>query len=187
MLLSLGSVALLYLFVRRRHATAAATAAALALALSPVSILYGQSFMLEASLVFFTLGTFCALDRWIDVSRRAGRYDFLWLIAAGICLALLLLTKIYMLVVLLPLAVMAFRAGATRKRLIPTAIVLGRAGGLFTVTGGITGGGFSFGSGAGTIRVTTNPVNVGTSGITVLNSSTLELNVGGNTWSSTAR
>jgi len=101
---SVASVALIFLFVRRRHGTTVATAAALALAISPVGVIYGQSFMLEASLVCFTLGTFSALDRWID-GRRIG-----WLLATAVCLALLLLTKIYMLVVLLPLAVAVVRA-----------------------------------------------------------------------------
>ncbi len=100
---SVASVALMFLFVRRRHGQTAATAAALALALSPASIIYGQSFMLEASLVFFTLATFYTLDRWLHGRRLA------WLTVAGACLALLLLTKIYMLVVLLPLAVMVLR------------------------------------------------------------------------------
>jgi len=47
---SVGSVVLMFLFVHRRHGASAAGAAALAMALSPVSIIYGQSFMLEASL-----------------------------------------------------------------------------------------------------------------------------------------
>jgi len=115
---SVGSVAIMYLFVRRRHGHSAATAAALALALAPVSIIYGQSFMLEASLVFFTLATFYTLDRWLDAGdgwldlRHLG-----WLLAAGVSLALLLLTKIYMLVVLLPLAaeVVRWRPAAGRR------------------------------------------------------------------------
>jgi hypothetical protein len=102
---SVGSVALMFLFVRRRHGQTAATAAALALALSPVSIIYGQSFMLEASLVFFTLATFYALQRWLDAGDGAFTPGHLgWLLAGGISLAMLLLTKIYMIVVLLPLA-----------------------------------------------------------------------------------
>jgi len=98
-----GSVALMYLFVRRREGPATAVAAATALALSPVSIIYGQSFMLEASLVFFTMATFYAHDRWLDRRRTA------WLILACVCLALLFLTKIYMIVLLLPLGWMAVR------------------------------------------------------------------------------
>jgi 4-amino-4-deoxy-L-arabinose transferase-like glycosyltransferase len=100
---SVASVAVMYLFVRRRHGHSAATAAALVLALSPVSIVYGQSFMLEASLVFFTLAAFYTLDRWLAAGHLG------WLVISGVCLALLLLTKIYMLVVLLPLAVMFCR------------------------------------------------------------------------------
>ena len=94
---STAAVALVVLFMRRRHPLPAALAAGLALALSPVSIIYGQSFMLEASLVFFTVATVWAWDHWRE-SDRSG-----WLIAAVVCLALLLLTKIYMLVLVLPL------------------------------------------------------------------------------------
>jgi hypothetical protein len=102
---SVGSVAAMFLFVCRRHGHSAATAAGLALALAPVSIIYGQSFMLEASLVFFTLATFCALDRWWDAEDgRIARGRLGYLLAAGVSLALLLLTKIYMVVLLLPLA-----------------------------------------------------------------------------------
>ncbi len=95
---SVLSVAVMFLFVRRRHGPTAATAASFALAVSPVSIIYGQSFMLEASLVCFTLVTFYALDRWLASMRYA------WLAVASVSLALLLLTKVYMLIVVLPLA-----------------------------------------------------------------------------------
>ena len=88
------------LFVRRRHGPTAALGAGLVLALSPISIIYGQNFMLDASLVFFTVATFYSLDRWLEGGRLG------WLLAASACLALLLLTKIYMLVLLLPLGVM---------------------------------------------------------------------------------
>ncbi len=99
----LGSVSVLFCLVRRRHGPIAAAGAATALAISPVSIVYGQSFMLEASLVFFTVGTVWCLDHWLAGGRRA------WLPTAALCLALLLLTKIYMLVMLLPLAAMILR------------------------------------------------------------------------------
>ncbi len=97
---SVASAAVLFLLVRRWHGTTAALGAGLILALSPISIIYGQSFMLDASLVFFTVATFYGLDRWLDGGRRA------WLLAAGFCFALLLLTKVYMVVLLLPLGVM---------------------------------------------------------------------------------
>ncbi len=115
---SVASVAVMFLLVRRRHGQTAATAAAAVLALSPVGIIYGQSFMLEASLVFFTLATFYTLDRWLAASDRRLQFRRLgWLLAAGGCLALLLLTKVYMLVLVLPLSVTVFRADRIPKRL----------------------------------------------------------------------
>jgi len=97
---SVASVTLLFLLVRRWHGTTTAIGAGFVLALSPVSVIYGQAFMLEASLVFFTLATFYGVDRWLDGGRAA------WLAGAALCFALLLLTKIYMLVLVLPLGVM---------------------------------------------------------------------------------
>jgi hypothetical protein len=126
---SVGSVALMFLFVRRRHGHDAATAAALAMTLAPVSIIYGQCFMLEASLVFFTLATFYALDRWLragDGWPKSG-HPARWagmcgchtphrrLLMAGVWLSLLLLTKVYMLVVVLPLGVMVLRSDRRRR------------------------------------------------------------------------
>ncbi len=98
---STAAVAVFYHFVRRRHGRAAAAAGAMVLAFSPVSVIYGQSFMLEASLLFFTVAAFAALDRCL----RSG--GVLWAIATGVWVALLLLTKIYMIVVLVPLGCMA--------------------------------------------------------------------------------
>ncbi len=92
-----AAVAVLFLFVKRRHGQHAAVGAAVLLAVSPVSIVYGQSFMLEASLAFFTLGTFEALDRWLLGRNPA------WLLVAAACFSLALLTKIYMVVLLAPL------------------------------------------------------------------------------------
>jgi 4-amino-4-deoxy-L-arabinose transferase-like glycosyltransferase len=102
-LFSLASVGLMYALVRRWHGRTAALAASWTLALSPVSIIYGQSFMLEPSLVCFTLATWLALDGWLQGGRT-------WKLAlAAGAFALLLLTKIYMLVLLLPLAVLVRR------------------------------------------------------------------------------
>ena len=119
LLFSLGSVTLLFLLVRRRHGPTAAVGAGLALALAPVSIIYGQSFMLEASLVFFTVAAFYGLDRWLDGDVAGPRRGHpVWLVAAGLALTLLLLTKIYMAVVVLPLGLMALGPlrGAGRAR-----------------------------------------------------------------------
>jgi hypothetical protein len=101
---TLGSVALLFLLVLRWHGGVAAAASALTLALSPVSVLYGRSFMLEASLVFFVVATVWAWDHWLEGGRNV------WLGVASLALALALLTKIYMLVLLAPLGAMAWRA-----------------------------------------------------------------------------
>ncbi len=102
-LFSVASVAVLWQLVVRRHGRVAAGAACLVLALSPVCVLYGQSFMLESSLVFFVVGAWWAADRWAG----SGRWS--WLVVYGLCLSLLLLTKIYALVYLLPLLLIAWR------------------------------------------------------------------------------
>ncbi len=106
---STAAVAVFYRFVRRRHGQAPAAAGALVLAFSPVSVIYGQSFMLEASLLFFTVAAFAALDRYLCNG------GILWVIAAGVWLALLLLTKIFMIVVLVPLASMALAECRSRR------------------------------------------------------------------------
>jgi hypothetical protein len=102
---STASVAMLFLLVRRWRGPTAAWAASVVLALSPVSILYGQGFMIEPSLVFFTLAALWCWTAWLEEHR------WLMLAAATAALAALLLTKVYMLVLLLPLAAMA----ATRR------------------------------------------------------------------------
>ncbi len=106
---STASVALMFVYVRRRHGPVAATAAAMVLAFSPVSIIYGQSFMLEASVVFFTLAVLYTLDRWLEPGHNG------WLVAAAFCLTLLLLTKIYMLVILLPAVWTVCRSQRSRR------------------------------------------------------------------------
>jgi hypothetical protein len=97
---SAAAVGLLYLAVRRRHGPTAATGAALALALSPVGVIYGQNFMLDASMAFFAIAALYGVERWLE-SRRAG-----WLLAASLAFALLVLSKFYLAVWLLPLAAM---------------------------------------------------------------------------------
>ena len=97
------SVALIFLLVRRWHGQTVAWGAALTLAVSPVSVIYGQSFMLEASVVTLTLAAIYSLERWLDAQRLG------WLMLFAVSLGLLLLSKIYMLVLLLPLAALAYR------------------------------------------------------------------------------
>ena len=104
---SVAAVWLLYLLVARRHGRTAGFGAGIVLALSPVAIVYGQNFMLEASLVFFTVATFYCLQRWLAGGGSVCASLF-WVGLAGISFALLLLTKIFMLVLLLPLVAMLF-------------------------------------------------------------------------------
>jgi len=94
---SVASVAWLYGLVRRWHGESIARPAAVMLALAPVSIVYGQSFMLEASVVALMLATMLALERWLE-RPGGGRLTLL-----ALSFALLTLSKIYMLVLLAPL------------------------------------------------------------------------------------
>jgi 4-amino-4-deoxy-L-arabinose transferase-like glycosyltransferase len=102
-----AAVGVLFLLVGRRHGERAALGSALVLALSPVAVIYGQSFMLEASLVFFTVFTFYCLDAWSAGHRGA------WVSLGAVSFALLLLTKIYMLVLIVPLAAEVVRDART--------------------------------------------------------------------------
>lgn len=127
---SAASVVLIYLLVRRWHSRDAAYVAALVLVLSPVSIIFGQSFMLEASVVCLTLATLLVFDLWLawqregfghpEGTRGSGCSNGMrvgLLVLAGTCFALLLLTKIYMLVLLLPLVEIAWRAAIAQASL----------------------------------------------------------------------
>ncbi len=109
-LFSVASVGLMYCFVRGRHGTVAAVGAAAMLAFSPVSIIYGQSFMLDASLVFFTLAAFCAWERWC----KSGKWS--WAATATVSLAALWLTKVYLLVLVLPLLGMLWQVGPAGRQ-----------------------------------------------------------------------
>lgn len=117
LLFSVAAVAVFYGFLWRRHGPSAALGGSLALTLAPVGVIYGQSFMLEASLVFFSVATIDAWDRWRENARIG------WLLWAGVTWALLLLTKIYMAVLVLPLAAMLW-SGQRRSALLACAVVL---------------------------------------------------------------
>lgn len=119
--LSLAAILVLFDLVRRRHGPSAALGAAMVLALSPVAVIYGQHFMLEASVVFLAVATIDAVDRWLCGRRTV------WLVLGGVCFALLVLTKIYMLVLLLPVAYLLFVEGQrlhTDTRWIPYGVLL---------------------------------------------------------------
>jgi len=102
---SVAAVAVLFDLVRRRYGHSAGLGAAAVLALSPVAVIYGQHFMLESSVVFFSVATIDALDRWLSGRRAA------WLAVAAAAFALLVMTKIYMLVLFLPIGYMSFVEG----------------------------------------------------------------------------
>ena len=95
-----ASVLLLVAMVRRRHGDWAALGAGFMLAVSPISVVYGQTFMLDASIVFFTVAVFYCADRWLLSGRT------IWLLPLTLCFALLLLTKVYLVLLLLPMAAM---------------------------------------------------------------------------------
>ena len=112
---SAAGVTLLFLLVRRWHTLRAAWAAALVLAFSPLSIIFGQSFMLESSIVFFMLACLWCMETWLATGCKR------WFALTALSLALLLCTKIYMIVMLLPLAALAVRKvvaapGAAQRR-----------------------------------------------------------------------
>ena len=121
---SAGGVALLFMLVRRWHGDRAAAAAALVLALSPVSIIFGQSFMLESSAVFFILLAFVGVERWLVTG------GWPWWLLATLSLSLMALTKIFLLVMLLPLARLVVRKlasvdGKFRWRRLAAAVTIG--------------------------------------------------------------
>ncbi|NLE62075.1 MAG: phospholipid carrier-dependent glycosyltransferase, partial [Planctomycetes bacterium] len=95
-----AAILLLVALAGVRHGQAAALGAGLSLALSPISVVYGQTFMLDASIVLFTLAVFYCADRWLAGGNPA------WLIPLCVSFALLLLTKVYLVVLLLPLGAM---------------------------------------------------------------------------------
>lgn len=101
---SAGAAALLYLLMRRRHGALAAAAAAAALAVSPVSIIYGQSFMLESAVAALSILCIWANDVW----WQSGRWSWLGVLALATCV--LLLTKPYMVVLVAALAAEGWRA-----------------------------------------------------------------------------
>lgn len=127
---SAATVCVLYLLARRWHSQGAATVAAAAFALAPVSVIYGQAFMLEASLSFFAVCALYAAQRWCDGQQRVA------LVLFAVALALAALTKIYAVALLLPIGWMAYRALTTGQMalrpagwlLVVTALALAPAG-----------------------------------------------------------
>jgi 4-amino-4-deoxy-L-arabinose transferase-like glycosyltransferase len=101
---STAAVALLFFLVHRWHGLTAAWAASVVLALSPVSVIYGQSFVMEPAVVFFSLAVLLCWENWLEQRRWP------WLTAACLALTALLLSKCFMAVICLPLAAGVVRA-----------------------------------------------------------------------------
>lgn len=118
---SLVAVACFYFLLRDWHGEAIAWAGAAALALSPVAIIYGQSFQLEASVLALTALTVWAADRWLTRNRLR------WLVAALLSAMGLLLTKVFMAYLIVPLVYLAWRrrgAAAFRSPIAWVAVVV---------------------------------------------------------------
>lgn len=96
------AVAVLHRLLLRHCGSAAALSGAAVFALSPVSVVYGQSFMLEPSVAALSLVALECLDRF---RAQGGR---LALTTAATAWALLLLTKPFMAALALPLAALWF-------------------------------------------------------------------------------
>lgn len=95
---SLGSVVFLYFIVKRYSTIAHALLSAFVFATLPFSIFYGRVILPEPSLIFFCLGMFYFIDKWIFGNKRQ---DFL----LGILFtAAAFLTKPMAIFFLLPLA-----------------------------------------------------------------------------------
>ena len=101
---SAGAVWLAMLLGRRSLGRTAAIAAGAVMAFSPVSIVYGQTFMLEASVAMLTLLVLYGLEVGLT-ERRPG-----WVAVAACAFGVLVVTKVYMLVLLLPLGLLLLRA-----------------------------------------------------------------------------
>lgn len=70
-LFSLGSAVFLYFIVKRYSTIAHALLSALVFATLPYSIFYGRVILPEPSLVFFCLGMFYFVDRWIFENKKS--------------------------------------------------------------------------------------------------------------------
>lgn len=116
---SLLSVLLMYRLVAGWYGARTGLWAAGILACAPVSIIFGQAFQLEASVVTLSLTTWLALDVWIQ--RRQSR----WLATAAVCAAALFLSKVYMLVLALPMIAHLISSGQLSRRQLGLALAAG--------------------------------------------------------------
>jgi len=111
---SVASVIFIYLLGRRWFGETAGRAASLVMGFAPVSVIYGQTFLLEPSIAALSLATIYGFDTWLAVGTRR------WLAVAAICFSLAVATKIYLLLLAMPLAARWWSAGGPRRAARPT-------------------------------------------------------------------
>lgn len=113
---SVAAIVFAYLFARRNLGDTAARAAALVVGFTPLSIAYGRGFLLEPSLVAFSFAAVYGFDTWL----RGGRVA--WLLVAATTFALAVATKIYMLLLLVPLGVLMWQTRPSRGRIVAAVV-----------------------------------------------------------------
>jgi 4-amino-4-deoxy-L-arabinose transferase-like glycosyltransferase len=104
------AVVFAYLLARRWFGETAARATSLAVGFAPLSIAYGRGMFLEPSLVAYSFAAVYAMDTWL----RGGRWA--WLVVSAIAVSLAIATKIYMVLLAIPLVILACRAPLNLKR-----------------------------------------------------------------------
>ncbi|MCE9606325.1 MAG: glycosyltransferase family 39 protein [Planctomycetia bacterium] len=111
---SLFAVFFVYRLSERWFGARAAQAAGFVLAFSPVSIIYGQSLLLEASLAALLLATLDCFDTWLATRK------VVYLAASALACGLAVLTKIYLLLAVVPLvAMLVVSSRSSRTKLAP--------------------------------------------------------------------
>lgn len=112
------AVVFAYLFTQRNFDETAARATSLLVGFSPLSIAYGGGFLLEPSLVAYSFAAVYAIDSWL----RGGRT--LWLLLGAVAWSVAVATKIYMLLLAMPLGVLMWQARPNRRRIITAALAI---------------------------------------------------------------
>jgi len=120
---SAASVIFIFFLGRRWFGETAGLAAALVMGFAPVSVIYGQTFLLEPSIAALSLAAVYGFDSWLADGKRR------WLTIAAVCFSLAVATKIYVLLLAGPLVVRWWTVGGPRRRAVPTVAALA----LFTV------------------------------------------------------
>jgi hypothetical protein len=118
---SLVSVALVYLLARRHFGETAARAASAVLAFSPLAVVHGRGFLIEPTLMALSLAAVYAFERWWQDAWKPGA------IIAAACFAIAVLCKIYMLLLVVPLAFEMFRSRVSLGKYVVTGVAFAAA------------------------------------------------------------